>query len=36
LHATVRTALRQAWEMQDAEKAERLETVRNFVCGPVH
>src|SRR6058998_3737108 len=28
LHAPVRTALRQAWEMQDAEKAERL--IRNL------
>jgi transposase-like protein len=28
LHATVRTALRQAWEMNDAEKAERL--IRNL------
>src|SRR5438128_4066328 len=28
LRATVRTALRQAWEMQDAEKAERL--IRNL------
>ena len=28
LHASVRTALRQAWEMEDAEKAERL--IRNL------
>src|ERR1700750_2160026 len=30
LHASVRVALRQAWELDDAEKAERL--IRNLAC----
>src|SRR5262249_57334376 len=34
LHASVRRALRQAWELDDADKAERL--LRNLRPRPIH